>query len=50
MRMVQRRLRALTLVCGRRAVGMDYERALFGMRLAACRALAQVRAPPSFHI
>ena len=44
--MVQRRLRALALVYGRRAVSMDYERALFGMRLAACRALAQVHALP----
>lgn len=49
MPMVPRRLRALALVYGRRAVSMDYERALFGMRLAACRALAQVHAPPSFH-
>ena len=44
--MVQRRLRALALAYGRRAVSMDYERALFGMRLAACRALAQVHALP----
>ncbi|KAK9834878.1 hypothetical protein WJX81_005732 [Elliptochloris bilobata] len=34
-------LTSLALVYGRRAVGVDYERALFGMRLAACRALAQ---------
>lgn len=36
------RLTALTLVYGQRAVRMDYNRALFGMRLAACRALSQV--------
>lgn len=37
----RRRLNALSLVYGQRAVRMDYDRALFGMRLAACRALSQ---------
>ena len=40
---MKRRLRALVLVYGRQALSMNYDRALFGMRLAACRALVQVR-------
>ncbi len=38
-----RRLAALALAYGQRAVRMGYDRALFGMRLAACRTLSQAR-------
>ena len=39
----RRRLVALALAYGQRAVRMGYDRALFGMRLAACRTLSQAR-------